>query len=155
MVIQRIQSLYLLLASFAMVAVGLFVPLVSDSGDNCYTALKMGMLPLTVTCVITAVLQLVDIFLYSNLKLQMKVALMSAIMVCVSAFVWIYLMLFKLDDYINVLLDNVTTEYNYDAFWGLWTWPSICFVASFVLTLLARAGMKKDYKKLKSYDRLW
>lgn len=155
MVIQRIQSVYLLLAGLLTAAVGLFVPLVSDSGGNCYTALNLGMLPLIVVCVITAVLQLVDIFLYTNLKLQMKVALMSAIMVCVSAFVWVSMMLFTLGDYTQALLDKVTTEYYYDAFWSLWTWPSICFVASFVLTLMARAGMKKDYKKLKSYDRLW
>lgn len=140
MVIQRIQSVYLLLACVASAAVGLFLPIVC-TGEGSLSALGMGQwaLPLTIVCLVTAALQLVDIFLFSNLKLQMKVALMSSIMVWASAFVWAFMMLFRLDEPLT----------------ACWVWPAVCFAASFALTLMARAGMKKDYKTLRSYDRLW
>lgn len=140
MVIQRIQSVYLFLACLFSVAVGLFVPIVGD-GNTCHGALALWQpfLPLIIICLATAALQLVDIFLFSNLKLQMKVALMSSIMVWGAAFVWCYMMVFKLDAPLA----------------PCWIWPSVCFAASFVLTVLAWSAMKKDYKKLKSYDRLW
>lgn len=140
MVIQRIQSLYLLLASLLMTAVGLFLPLVSD-GQACHSALSMGqsMLPLIAVSLVTAVLQLVDIFLFSNLKLQMKVALMSAIMVVATVAVWAFMMACRLEAPLA----------------ACWIWPAVCLAVSLALTLLARAAMKKDYKKLKSYDRLW
>lgn len=140
MVIQRIQSVYLLLACLLSVGVGLFVPVVCD-GSACHSALSLWqpLLPFIVISLVTAALQLVDIFLFSNLKLQMKVATMSSIMVWATAFVWGFMMAFRLDAPLT----------------ACWTWPAVCLVASFVLTLLAWAAMKKDYKKLKSYDRLW
>lgn len=140
MVIQRIQSVYLFLACLLSVGVGLFVPIVCD-GSDCFSALSMGqaVLPFIVVCMVTAALQLVDIFLFTNLKLQMKVALMSSIMVWATAFVWGFMMAFRLEEPLT----------------ACWVWPAVCFAASFVLTVMAWAAMKKDYKKLKSYDRLW
>lgn len=145
MVIQRIQSLYLLIACALMCIVGNLLPLASinlvteSDGTLMNVALKgFNIMPIYIICMVTMVLQFVAIFLYGNLKAQMNVALVCMVLVWATMFVGAYVLSFRLPEGGTVC----------------WLWPSICSLLSFLFTFLAYAGMKKDYRTLRSYDRL-
>lgn len=145
MVIQRIQSLYLLLACALMCIVGNLIPLATFPSEMCSDGCAVNMalkgfniMPIYIICMVTAVIQFVSIFLYGNLKAQMNVTLVCMVLVWATMFVGAYVLSFRLpENAIPCLL-----------------WPSICAVLSFFLTFMAYIGMKKDYRTLRSYDRL-
>lgn len=124
MVIQRIQSLLLLIAA-ALMAIDLACFHVCDN----LTLLVLG-------CVAGA-LMLIDIFLFKDLKKQMLVANVAAFItvafIAIGAFI-----------YENPQEPSATG----------WVWPAIIAVISVLLTLWAKARMKADYNLLRSADRL-
>ncbi|MCM1451709.1 MAG: DUF4293 domain-containing protein [Clostridium sp.] len=91
-----------------------------------------------IICLVTAVMQFVTIFLYKNLKFQMNSTLCCCVLVWASMFVVASVMAL-------VMPENFTAS---------WLWPSVVSLASFFLTVMAWAAMKRDYKLLRSYDRL-
>ncbi len=117
MQIQRIQTLFLF---FAVCCMGAFCFL--DRSDNA------GVLTVSITA---AVVTLIDIFMYHNLKSQMRVAQVSMLLTLAA----------------GVASVVATIEAGVCAFVAL---P----VVAFVLQILALRGMKHDNRLLRSQDRL-
>lgn len=139
MVIQRIQTVYLLLASALMFVLAFVLPIghIEVSGDE--AAVKVSSeLSMLIICVTTAVLQFVTIFCFKNLKFQMRCTLCAAVLVWASMFV----------------VASVMALVMHEEFHASWLWPSVAALASFILTVMAWSAMKRDYRLLRSYDRL-
>lgn len=142
MVIQRIQTLYLLLACALMVVLAFFIPIghITDLAHSENVVVKVSSdLSMLIICLATATMQFVTIFLYKNLKFQMNCALCCCVLVWASMFV------------VATVMCLVMPE----SFEPSWLWPSLAILASFILTIMAWAAMKRDYKLLRNYDRLW
>lgn len=135
MVIQRIQSLYLLLAS-AFMALFTFLPLAifpdqTSVSPSCYPVY----LVLNLT---TAVLMFIDIFLFKNLRQQITIAKVIVMLVLGSA----------VCGAVTIVYGSTPTNANVQ-------WYSVLLLcAAFIFTLLAIKNMNRDYRKLKSYDSL-
>lgn len=145
MQIQRIQTVYILLAVIAMV-VYIFVPyasagIIAESGEQVELSLKpagdYGVLILTVA---TAVLLLADIFLYNSLALQRRVLKISVLLtVAVAAAVGVSVSMWSAETgVINV---------------GIGAW-NILLPVAILLEALAIRGIRHDIKLLNSYNRL-
>lgn len=81
MVIQRIQSLLLLL-TVAMMTVALFLPVATDQG----TPIFITDFPVLMTVdILVSLLLFIGIFLFKNLRLQMRVTLVSILLICAIA----------------------------------------------------------------------
>ena len=148
MVIQRIQSLYLLIAVILMVVFAFFPALSFVLGDKTivYGALETGRVglthidPLMLTLIILiSFLALVDIFLYKNLQRQMTVCFVDIIIglamlvaICVQAFV----------------------VGGREGWTVTWQWYLVLPVLSIIFLMLAHKAMSKDKKKLRDADRL-
>lgn len=139
MVIQRIQTLYLLVASALMFVLTFALPIGQLSADGIILPVKVSSdLSMTIICVTTAVLQFVTIFAFKNLKFQMNCTLCCCVLVWASMFVVASVMALVLPE----------------EFEASWLWPSVVALVSFILTVMAWAAMKRDYRLLRSYDRL-
>lgn len=139
MVIQRWQSVYLLLAIFAMILV--FIRpfgIVADTSQE--TLLEIVTLDypifLTVNILIT-VLLLIDIFLFKNLKFQRMIAAVCILLILASAVT-------------AFLIVSGAGE----AWQITWTGAPVGLVCALICTLIARYRMGQDEKLLKSYDRI-
>lgn len=142
MVIQRIQTLYLLLACALMLVLSFAIPIghLPIAGQEQLATVKVSTdLSMLVICLATAALQFVTIFAYKNLKFQMNCTLCCCVLVWASMFV------------VATVMCLVMPE----SFEASWLWPSVTILASFVLTIMAWVAMKRDYKLLRNYDRLW
>ena len=154
MVIQRWQSLLLLIAA-AVMACFTFLPIGQITTEDYtlnLTALGFfqagtptdGQPPVEIhtwyffmLSLTTIVLLLLDIFLYSNLRLQMRVSLVCILFIVASACVGGLLGFCRIDD---------------GQIW--WNTTILCpFIALFA-TIFAYNRMKADYSLLKSADRL-
>ena len=137
MVIQRIQSLLLLLAAALIAVVLAWLPLdVASSGEYLHVYDLPSVLILGIVC---GALVLVDIFLFKNLKLQMMVASICA---------WLLVAFIALGSFIVVgkLSGGQSSA---------WVWPAVVSVIAMVLVLWAKARMRADYRLLRGSDRLW
>ncbi|ASU32868.1 DUF4293 domain-containing protein [Mucilaginibacter xinganensis] len=153
--LQRIQSIYLLLASLALFALFLF-PLVHNvyvdakpitlmvtgvyqdiNGQNTHTEFFLG---LTIATAIVALLPLVLIFLYKNRKQQ--------ITLCYIALVAIVGYSFWLSQAAKKVMGSVQIDTHN---WGIGLFLSSI---SMLLILLAIRAIKSDEKLVKSADRL-
>lgn len=148
MVIQRIQSVYLLIAIILMVVFAFFPALSFELADKTvlYGALETGRagnmhfnpLLLTLICLISF-LALIDIFLYKNLQRQMTVCFVDIIIglamliaICIQAFV----------------------VGNREGWTVVWQWYVLLPVLSIIFLMLAHKSMSNDKKKLRDADRL-
>ena len=148
MVIQRIQSVYLLIAVILMVVFAFFPALTFEMADKTvlFGALETGRagnlhvntLLLTLTILISF-LALVDIFLYKNLQRQMTVCFVDIIIgismliaICIHAFV----------------------VGNRDGWIVYWQWYVFLPVLAIIFLVLAHNAMSRDKKKLLDADRL-
>ena len=148
MVLQRIQSVYLLIAVILMIVFAFFPALTFHLGDKSvlYGALHTGRealqhvdpLLLTLTILI-AFLAFVDIFLYKNLQRQMTVCFVNIIItlamlvaICVQAFV----------------------VGNREGWTVSWEWFVLLPVCAVIFMMLAHKAMSRDKKKLLDADRL-
>jgi hypothetical protein len=136
--IQRIQSVWLLLASIFN-AITFRFPFYVGDWQKDTTPETVGLnasstLILTVITVVTGLLALVNIFLFSNRKLQLKLT-----------YAGLFLSL--------VLLVMYFIEINnfYSGDIALW---SLFYFAIFIFYLLAARGIRKDQKLIRSLDRL-
>jgi phosphatidylserine synthase len=153
--LQRIQSIYLLLASLALFALFLF-PLVHNiyvggkpvtlmvtgvyqdvNGQNTHTEFFAG---LTIATAIVAIIPLIIIFLYKNRKQQIALSY-SALLVIVGYSFW-------LSQEAKKVMGNVQIDTHN---WGIGLFLSSI---SMLLVLLAIRAIKADEKLVKSADRL-
>ena len=138
MVIQRWQSVYLLVAIFAM-ALACFLPFGAIVTEG-IPAMKLvpGDFPVLLTLnILIAVLLLIDMFMYKNLKSQKMVACICALL-CVAS-----------------IATQVIILARHEAPFALvWNGSIIATFCAFVCALMARYNIKRDENTLRSYDRL-
>ena len=133
MVIQRWQSVFLLLASI-MMGIFPFLPLASQ-GDVNFCPLD-NVVYMTLNILI-AVLSFVSIFLFKNLARQKMVVKVNAFLMVVSGIVGAILMYVKMSQ-MQVL----------------WAGSPLLLICSFLLTLMALRRINHDDKLLKAADRI-
>lgn len=131
MVLQRWQTVLLLLA-FVFEVVFLSTPIGHTTCGDVYAIAYPG---LFVLGTVTAVLLFIDMFLYSNLRLQIKWA--AAIIVL---------------EVVGVVLAFVVSHLG-DGF-GMTLWSEPAVLAALLLTWFGRRLMIRDRKLLASADRL-
>lgn len=131
MVIQRIQSIYLLLAAIC-IGVYSFMPF-AHSAEATFTACDA--LPMLIVAILAIVMLLLNIFMYKDLRKQIRVAAINSILVVATTATAIICTLTSL---------NATLDY---------AWLALP-AAALILTLRARRAMIADRNLLSSADRL-
>jgi hypothetical protein len=148
MVIQRIQSLYLLIAAILMLVFAFFPALSFELADKTvlYGALEAGRAgnmhidPLLITLILlTSLLAIIDIFLYKNLQRQMTVCFVD-IIISLAMLVAIGIQAFVVG--------------NREGWTIVWQWYLLLPLLSVVFMMLAHRSMSKDKKLLRDSDRL-
>ena len=148
MVIQRIQTVYLLIAVILMAVFAFFPALTYQLADKTilYGALETGRAgnmhidPLLLTLIILiSFLAIVDIFLYKNLQRQMTVCFVD-IIIGIAMLLAIGIQAF----YVG----------NREGWTVSWHWHLIFPVLSIIFLMLAHKAMSNDKKKLRDADRL-
>ncbi|MDE6269437.1 MAG: DUF4293 domain-containing protein [Muribaculaceae bacterium] len=138
MQIQRIQTLFLLIA-VALVGVFCFTPFAqatAEDGSVSHVFVKDTPVLLVVNICI-AVLLFLNIFMYRNLRRQMKLTLVSMLLLAGSA----------------VACGMVVTVGMPDASL-LWTGGVLLLLLALVMAVFAYRGMSRDKRKLASLDRI-
>lgn len=136
MVIQRIQTLMLLIAVI-LVAVFCLTPYGTLAGEPATSIFVKEAPALLVLNIAVAVLLFITIFMYKNLRQQMRMTILSMILVCVSVVTSLFVLNKAYDSATPILLGGV----------GL-------LVLALVFALLAYRGMRHDHNLLRSTDRL-
>lgn len=148
MVIQRIQSVYLLIAAILMAVFAFFPALTFELGGRefVYGALEAGKVgvthidPLMLTLIILIVfLTLVDIFLFKNLQRQMTVCFVT-IIIGLAMLVSIGVQAFLVGG-----REGITLQ---------WQWHLLLPVLSIIFLMMAHKAMSNDKRKLRDADRL-
>ena len=148
MVIQRIQSLYLLIAVILMAVFAFFPALTFELGGRefVYGALEAGKVGVThidplmlMLVILICLLAFIDIFLYKNLQRQMTVCFVDIIIglamlvaICIEAFV-------------------VSGK---EGLTLTWQWYLALPILSIIFLMLAHKAMSRDKKMLRDADRL-
>ncbi|MDE5607619.1 MAG: DUF4293 domain-containing protein [Muribaculaceae bacterium] len=138
MVLQRWQSVYLLVAVFAMILACIlpFGAIVADG--TTITKLMAADYPVLLTLnILIGIILVIDIFMYKNLRSQKMVAAVAALL-CIASLITQVLIL----------------THNEAPFALVWNGSIIATFCAFVCALMARYNMTRDEKILKSYDRL-
>lgn len=148
MVIQRIQSVYLLIAVILMAVFAFFPALSFELGGRefVYGALETGKVGVThidplmlMLIVLISLLAFIDIFLYKNLQRQMTVCFVDIIL-GLAMMVAIGIQAFVVGG-----RDGVTLT---------WQWYLALPVLAIIFLMLAHKAMSSDKKKLRDADRL-
>ena len=148
MVIQRIQSVYLLIAVILMVVFAFVPALTFELSDKTvlYGALETGRAgnlhinPLLITLIILiSLLAFIDIFLYKNLQRQMTVCFVD-IIIGLAMLVAIGIQAFVVG--------------NREGWTVSWQWYVLLPVLSIIFLMMAHKAMSRDKKKLLDADRL-
>ena len=148
MVIQRIQSVYLLIAVILMVVFAFVPALTFELADMTvlYGALETGRAgnlhinPLLITLIILiSLLAFIDIFLYKNLQRQMTVCFVD-IIIGLAMLVAIGIQAFVVG--------------NREGWTVSWQWYVLLPVLSIIFLMMAHKAMSRDKKKLLDADRL-
>ena len=138
MVIQRLQTVFLLLAAIVMGVMCFCVPIGSSPVEGVAPLYVTDQLPLLILVAVSTVLLVVDIFLFKNLKLQMKGTKLIMFFVVAIMALGAFVLFYRLPE----------------PFESLWIGATAMMVVAFVLTILAYRRMDADRKLLSSYDRL-
>lgn len=126
--------MFLLLAALLMILVCFVTPVgYADSSALFITSF----LPLLILNLLVGLLLLVDIFLFKALKFQMKMVRVCIVLILCSAVIGAF-----------ILYSQVGTMEPTPLI------AAIMLGCALVFSALALQGMKSDYKKLHSYDRL-
>lgn len=138
MVIQRWQSLFLLIAAILMGVLCTMPMAAVTAADGAQTTMFVKDAPvlLTVNLVVAALL-LVAIFMYNNLKRQMTVTLMSILLIAVSAVTG------------GIILYKQTPEAEL-----MWLGGTLLLTGALIFAISAYKRMQHDQRLLRSYDRL-
>jgi len=148
MVIQRIQSVYLLIAVILMVVFAFFPALSFELGGRefVYGALETGKVGVThidplmlVLIVLISLLALIDIFLFKNLQRQMTVCFVDIIIGLAM------LVAIGIQAFVVASKPGVTVT---------WQWWLLLPVLSIFFLMLAHKSMSNDKKTLRDSDRL-
>jgi hypothetical protein len=148
MVIQRIQSVYLLIAVILMAVFAFFPALSFELGGRefVYGALETGKVGAThidplmlMLIVLISLLAFIDIFLYKNLQRQMTVCFVDIIL-GLAMMVAIGIQAFVVGGREGVTLT--------------WQWYLALPVLAIIFLMLAHKAMSSDKKKLRDADRL-
>ena len=148
MVIQRIQSLYLLIAVILMAVFAFFPALTFELGGRefVYGALEAGKVGVThidplmlMLVILICFLALIDIFLYKNLQRQMTVCFVDIIIGLAM------LIAIGIQAYVVSGKEGLTLN---------WQWYLILPVLSIIFLMLAHKAMSRDKKMLRDADRL-
>jgi len=136
--IQRIQSVYLLLVVIACVAY-IFVPfgLVKNPDGTLETWAIKQVVPIMIAAIVIAVIAFASIFLFNNRKNQMKVVLVNIVL----SVMLIGLFLFGLTQHIGIQ--------NY-----IFKIGAILPIFILLFNMLAYGSIKSDEALVKSMDRL-
>jgi len=146
--IQRIQSIWLLLAAITILCL-LFVPImgvVSNTGYHTLygTGLKSPgadgsttNIPLLISTVFAGLISLVNIFNFRNRKLQIRIALLNIILILALS-AWFF-----------QIINGISGATQLDLEPGIYL-----SLVAIIFTLLAIRGIKKDEKLIRSADRL-
>ena len=148
MVIQRIQTLYLLLASIVM-TLFLFVPFgYTEFSEGAVATIDswraIDLIGLTVPVCAAVFLMIVAIFLFKSLPTQKLVVIFAMLLTLASIGVVIYFMVAGFMD-LNPAVSAVKTD---------WGWGGILLLCVVVLQIAAIRGINADKKLLSSYDRI-
>lgn len=139
MVIQRIQSVYLLIAAVLMALVCFVVPVASvASEDGSSMGIYIYNLPtLFILNLLTAVILLISIFLFKKLKFQMSVVKVCIVLILCSAAIEAVVLYSQVAD---VVIN--------------WVGSALMLLFALVFSFLGLRAIKSDYKLLTSYNRL-
>lgn len=140
MVIQRWQTLMLILAVCLMAAfcTSSYGLQYSASDPMSSTPLLVSQSPIyLVANLIIAIILFVTVFLYKNLKLQMKMTILSAVLICLSGVFCGWMVYGGHPDSTVRLTGGI-----------------FLLMGAFICSLMAYNFMRKDHKLLTSYDRL-
>lgn len=149
MVIQRLQTLYLVLA-IVLVSVFFYVPFgyttVADVADgvSVLEPLRAGQFTgLVVPMALTLVLMAVAIFMFKKMATQKLMVLVSALLTVVSMGVVVYVMVSGFSD--------TNTQVTMTSVWG---GGGLLLVGALIAQMAAYNGISSDQRLLRSYDRL-
>lgn len=140
MVIQRLQSLFLLLAIIVMCCFCIFVPVASvpQADGTISHVFVYDIYTMLIIDALITILMVIDIFLFKNLKLQINIALLIICLLVASMAIGCF-----------VFLCRMPAEYSI-----LWVGATVMMVVALLLTIFARRRMIADQRLLRSYDRL-
>ena len=177
--IQRIQSLLLLLAACAIMTLFVFpiakyqgqtsvgttvsaeLKLIPESNPQMLDQITSGgdvvvdqasfikVWPLTVLAVVVGLIALVSIFLYRNRMLQMRLVAVGFLLNVVYVFLVFFWAVDKFDTVIRALPEFVQSDLAMTYSLGTWT-P----IVSVVLLFFAQRAIKSDEAKVRAADRL-
>ena len=144
MVLQRIQSVYLLIAAILMAVFAFFPALLIEQGGQVFaygalTTTKVGFPLMMVLVVLISLLAVIDIFLYKNLQRQMTVCFVD-IIIGLSLILAIGIQAFAVGS-----KEDVTVACH---------WALALPVLSVIFLMLAHKAMSRDKKLLRDSDRL-
>lgn len=150
--IQRVQSVYLLLAAVSIVVflcfptgyfidsegiiTGIFKPLGVTLSDNTFLS-TWGLFALSL---LSALIQVCTIFLFRNRMLQMRMSILSIIVICGYYIAFIF--------FLSVLKEKL-----FDTSLQI-RWPLCLPLVSIILTWLANRAIHHDENLVKAADRL-
>ncbi|MCM1110568.1 MAG: DUF4293 domain-containing protein [Clostridium sp.] len=148
MVIQRIQSLLLLIAAaltvaFLFVAYG-YTSILEDGVEVLTPLYAREFLPLLIPACIATLLLLVDIFLFKNMDLQKNVARIAIVAILATIGVTVYILASGFHD----VTDGAVVEST------VWGGGGLLLVGSLVATIAAISRISTDQRLLRSIDRL-
>lgn len=152
--IQRIQSLYLLIASFLMVLLfsnpiseivvenTLFLNLYHNKIAAADTELFSPVYTWTLTVLLSVIvlIEVVTIFLYKKRQVQIRLCIFNL------------LLMFGLVGLIYYFTKYTITPY--EATTSVFLWPIICPMIAIILNYLALKAIQKDENLVRSYDRI-
>jgi hypothetical protein len=157
--IQRIQSIYLLIAAIATIIL-IFLPIGYITTDELYyvfnafvvklnipeSSVYMSTVYIALILGISAIISIVAIFMYKDRKRQIQIVYINMIVFLIAILIMIYVYpdiifvrrgLMNPDDYFN---------FNY--------WILACMIPAALCLYLANRAIKKDEEKVKAADRL-
>lgn len=151
--IQRIQSIFLLLTTILMGTTFVIPSLEITSEDLKFSSILFNSLGIfdnsisyhawgaAIFCALSAIVAFLNIFLYKKRKLQIKLGLFTALLIAIYYVTAAF--------YINAFLDKITSGYSLNIQLGI-----IFPVLALIFDLLAVSRIKKDEKLVKSLDRI-
>lgn len=140
MVLQRLQSLYLLIAAILLGIFAFSTPVSLTAGKNvvsisaipeCCAQSAISNYVLIILIALTAILAFITIFKYKNLKLQLQLCSVCMLLTLVIGVV------------IGILAYQAIPEGNWEC---SVEWSSLLLVAAFILFFMARRGVAHDKK---------
>lgn len=151
--IQRIQSIFLLLTTILMGATFVIPSLEITSEGLKFSSILFNSLGIfdnsisyhawgaAIFCALSAIVAFLNIFLYKKRMLQIKLGLFTALLIAIYYVTAAF--------YVNAFLDKITPEYSLNIQLGI-----IFPVLALIFDLLAVSRIKKDEKLVKSLDRI-